>query len=235
MKEIKEGPMDEQILDIADFGENYSFVLQDEVQGYHSTNSQATLHPFVVYHRFPVEGNESTDLKEISFMVISDHLLHNTLVVHYFQSKLIKFLKEIMSFKKVIYFSDGAASHYKIRKNFINLANHEADFGMPADRHFFATSHVKGPCDGVGGAVKRLAARASLQRPYEDQIQTPMQLFEWRKESIKSVHFAYATSEAILEAGKKLVQRFQASKAIKGTQKLHAFVSITKCKTKIKA
>ena len=155
-----------------------------------------------MYHRFPVEGNESTDLKEISFVVISDHLLHNTLVVHYFQSKLIKFLNEIMSFKKVIYFSDGAASHYKNRKNFINLANHEADFGMPADWHFFATSHVKGPCDGVGGAVKRLATRASLQRPYEDQIQTPMQLFEWAKESIKSVHLAYATSEAILEAGK---------------------------------
>ena len=165
MKEIKEGPIDEQILDIADFAENYSFILQDEVQGYHSTNSQATIHPFVVYHRFPVEGNESTDLKEISFVVISDHLLHNTLVVHYFQSKLLKFLKEIMSFKKVIYFSDGAASHYKNRKNFINLANHEADFGMPADWHFFATSHVKGPCDGDGGALKRLAARASLQRP----------------------------------------------------------------------
>ena len=165
MKEIKEGPMDEQILDIAAFAENYSFVLQDEVQGYHSTNSQATIHPFVVYHLFPVEGNESTDLKEIRFVVISDHLLHNTLVAHYFQSKLIKFLKEIMSFKKVIYFSDGAASHFKNRKNFINLANHEADFGMPADWHFFATSYVKGPCDGVGGALKRLAARASLQRP----------------------------------------------------------------------
>ena len=106
----------------------------------------------------------------------------------------------------MIYFSDGAASHYKNRKNFINLANHEADFGMPADWHFFATSHGKGPCDGVGGAVKRLAARASLQRTYEDQTQTPMQLFEWAKESIKSVHFAYATSEAILEAGKNLLK-----------------------------
>ena len=97
MKEIKEGPMDEQILVIVDFAENYSFVLQDEVQGYHSTNSQATIHPFLVYHHFPVAGNESTDLKEISFVVISDHLLHNTLVVHYFQSKLSKFSKEIMS------------------------------------------------------------------------------------------------------------------------------------------
>ena len=113
-----------------------------------------------MYHRFPVEGNESTDLKEISFVVISDHLLHNTLVVHYFQSKLIKLLNEIMSFKKVIYFSDGAASHYKNRKNFINLANHEADFGMPADWHFFATSHVKGPCDGVGGSCEKVGSKS---------------------------------------------------------------------------
>ena len=107
-------------------------------------------------HRFPVEGNESNDLEEISFVVISDHLLHNTLVVHYFQSKLSKSLKEIMSFQNVIYFSDGASSHYKNRKKFINLENNEADFGIPADWHFFATSHLKDPCDGVGGAVKRL-------------------------------------------------------------------------------
>ena len=44
---------------------------------------------------------------------------------------------------------------------------HEADFGVPAEWHFSATSHGKGACDGVGGTVKRLAARASLQRPYE--------------------------------------------------------------------
>ena len=174
MKEIIEGSMDKQMLVIADFAENYPFVLQDEVQGYNWINNQATISPCVVYDRFPVECIESTDLREISFMVISDHLLHNTLVVHYFQSKLIQVFKEILSFKKVIYFSDGAAPHYKNSKNFINLANHEADFGMPADWHFFATSHGKGPCDGVGEAVKRMAARASLQRPYEDQIQTPM-------------------------------------------------------------
>ena len=234
MKEIKEGPMDGEVLVIGDFAENYSFVLQDEIQGYHWTNSQATIHPFVVYHRLPVEGNESSDLKEISFVVISDHLSHDTVVVYHFQCKLIKFLKEIMPFKKVIYFSDGAASQYKNRKNFINLVNHEADFGMPADWHFFATSHGKGPCDGVAGTVKRLAARASLQRPYENQIQTPLQLFQWAKDNVKSVHFEYATSEEILETGKRLTKRFLTSKAIEGTQKLHAFVSIPNCKTKIK-
>ena len=54
---------------------------------------------------------------------------------------------------------------------------------------FFATSHGKGPCDGVGGTVKRLAARASLQRPYANQLQTPLQLFTWAKESIPHVKF----------------------------------------------
>ena len=235
MREIKEGPVDGQVLVICDFAENYSFVLQDEIQGYHWTNSQATIHPFVVYHRFPVEGNETNDLKEISFVVISDHLLHDTIQVYHFQCKLIEFLKEIIPFRKVIYFSDGAASQYKNRKNFINLANHEADFGMPADWHFFATSHGKGPCDGVGGTVKRLAARASLQRPYDNQIQTALQLFQWAKDNIKSIHFAYATSEEILENGRKLAQRFLTSKAIEGTQKLHAFVSIPDCTTKIRA
>ena len=58
---------------------------------------------------------------------------------------------------------------------------------MPAEWHFFATSHGKGPCDGVGGTVKRLAARASLQRPINNQITTPRQLFEFAESEIKSI------------------------------------------------
>ena len=44
--------------------------------------------------------------------------------------------------------------------------------------------HGKGACDGLGGTVKRLAARASLQRPYYDQLMTPSQLFDWACTSI---------------------------------------------------
>ena len=35
---------------------------------------------------------------------------------------------------------------------------------------FLATSHGKGPCDGIGGTVKRLATKASLQRTLDCQI-----------------------------------------------------------------
>ena len=69
----------------------------------------------------------------------------------------MKFLKyllpERLHPKKIIYFSDGAASH-KNRKNFINLCLHKDDFGISAEWYFYATSHGKGACDGVGGTVK---------------------------------------------------------------------------------
>ena len=53
----------------------------------------------------------------------------------------------------IIYFSDGAASQYKNRKNFVNLCNHMNDFGIAAEWHFSATSYGKGACDGLGGTV----------------------------------------------------------------------------------
>ena len=64
---------------------------------------------------------------------------------------------------------------------------------MPAEWHFSATSHGKGACDGVGGSVKQLGARASLQRPYDQQITTPSQQFEWAVENIPAVVLKYCT------------------------------------------
>ena len=61
---------------------------------------------------------------------------------------------------------------------------------------FFVASHGKGlNCDGVGGAVKRLATRASLQRPYDHQIMTPRQLYEWTSENISAMAFTYCTTD----------------------------------------
>lgn len=34
-----------------DFAENYAFLVQDAVQGYHWNNDQATIHPFVIYYK----------------------------------------------------------------------------------------------------------------------------------------------------------------------------------------
>ena len=73
----------------------------------------------------------------------------------------------------------------------INLFHHIEDFGVPVEWYFSAISHSKRACDGVGDKIKRLAARASLQRPFDEQIMTPRQLFEWAIENVLFVSFHY--------------------------------------------
>jgi hypothetical protein len=217
-----------EVVITADFSENYCFVLQDAAQGYHWNNSQATVHPFVIYYK------DSETLCHLSYVVISDCLHHDTVAVYLFQKHLMAHLKghKVTQLQRVLYFSDGAAAQYKNRKNFVNLCYHEVDFGVPAQWHFSATSHGKGACDGVGGTVKRLAAKASLQRPYDEQIMTPRQLFEWASSSIPSVTFEYCSTEQYERQKIFLEERFQKARAIPGTRKLHSFIPISRDKVR---
>ena len=232
-KECKSNLSQGEILVTADFSENYSFILQDAAQGYHWNNLQATIHPFVGYYR------DSGEIQHLSYVVISECLIHNTVAVYLFQKSFTAFLKRVAPaenpFTKIMYFSDGASSQYKNRKNFLNLCHHEEDFGITAEWHFSATSHGKGACDGLGGTVKRLAAKTSLQRPYDQQIMTPRQLFDWATTAIPTVHFEYCTTEDYEREQHHLEDRFKASRTIQGTRKLHSFVPISKEKLKVKS
>ncbi|GBL70487.1 hypothetical protein AVEN_232497-1 [Araneus ventricosus] len=55
---------------------------------------------------------------------------------------------------------------------------HEKDFKLKAQWSFFATSHGKTECDGIGGTAKRLARKQSLQQHLDRQITTTNELFE---------------------------------------------------------
>ena len=211
-----------EIIVLADFSENFAFVLQDAAQGFHWNNAQATIHPFVVYYR----ESDSSELRHLNFVVISNCMNHDTVAVHLFQRKLISFLKHALAFfpLKIIHFSDGAASQYKNLKNFINLCSHQADFGISAEWHFLATSHGKGACDGLGGTVKRLATKPSLQRPYKDQIMTLFHLYEWASSNILCVFFDYSSVEEYKNKKKNLERRFENCQTIPGTRRLHCFI-----------
>lgn len=73
-----------QFVVLLDFAENYSFVVQDEVQSYHWTNAQATIHPSVACHK------EDEAVVHDSFIITSDCLRHDTAAVHLFQTKMIR-------------------------------------------------------------------------------------------------------------------------------------------------
>ena len=105
-----------EIVVTVDFAENYSFVLQDAAQGFHWNNSQATIHPFAAYFK------KSGELCHLSFVIVSECLHHDTTAVHLYQRRFIAFLRSFLPARsqprKIIYFSDGAASQYKNRKKF---------------------------------------------------------------------------------------------------------------------
>ncbi|KAJ6655379.1 hypothetical protein lerEdw1_005437 [Lerista edwardsae] len=196
--------------------------LKDEIQSFHWTNRQATLHPFVFYFK----KEEEIGCKSIC--IISDHLIHDTSTVYEFQKHLIKEVKKALpKVKKMIYFSDGASSQYKNKKNFINMCQHENDFGLIAEWNFFATSHGKNSCDGIDGTTKREVTRASMQRPYNDQILTPEDMYKYCTEKITGITYIFVPAEEIRQTEHKLTKRFELCLPVNGTRGYHRFTPVS--------
>ena len=88
----------------------------------------------------------------------------------------------------------------------------------------FATSHGKLPRDGIGGTVKRLTARVSLQCPISSQILSNKTVFEFCQDSIHGKYFIYS----------KLTSRFFLARTIPGTRSYHQFVPTSTSSIKMK-
>ena len=201
-----------------DFAENYSFHVQNAIQAHYWANTQATRHPYVIY--FSQNGKQNHD----SFVIISEKLTHDTSSVHLFNSKVIEYLKQKFGYKnikKIYYFTDGAASQYKNKYNFINLLKHREDFGISAQWNFYATAHGKGACDGIGGTVKRQAYRTSLQRVGDNHIINPRSLFEYAKNHFSKIKFNFCSHNEHRVHEKTLKARFAKATTIKNTRQYH--------------
>jgi hypothetical protein len=95
---------------VCDFAENYSFILQDEVQSFHWNDAQATIHPFVIYFM-----NADNTLSHITCVVISYILSHDTAAVHLYLQHLIQIMMRQFQIKPnyIYYSSDGSIAEYK--------------------------------------------------------------------------------------------------------------------------
>ena len=102
----------------------------------------------------------------------------------------VDYIKQLNSSVEIIhYFSDGCSKQYKCWKNFLNLSLHKTGYQIDAKWHFFATRHGKNSCDGIGGSIKGTVRRASLQRPYSDQILDLDAMHTFCLDKIKTVKF----------------------------------------------
>ena len=71
---------------------------------------------------------------------------------------------------------------------------------------FFATSHGKSPCDGIGGAVKRLTSIDSLHRTTNNHI--------LMKIIIIGISFYYISKESNMIIRSEMEQRFTTAKTL---------------------
>jgi hypothetical protein len=71
------------------FAENYSFILQDEAQGFHWNNAQATIRLFVIYFK----KSDALNTEHENPVMILDCLKHDYVLVHTFQRHLMKFIE----------------------------------------------------------------------------------------------------------------------------------------------
>ena len=100
---------------------------------------------------------------------------------------------------------------------------HFQDFKILAEWHYFATSHGKSTCDGIGGTIKRLVYLFCLQHTEAgSQITTPQRLFEWAAANIKGIRCMWVGSNDVAEAGKLLELRFRLANPIFGIRSGHA-------------
>ena len=80
--------MKNECIVIYDFSENYSFVIQNSVQGIHWNSHPVTIHPFSIYYK-----DDKNELKLKSLVSMSECLCHDTIDFHVFQGQLVKYIK----------------------------------------------------------------------------------------------------------------------------------------------
>ena len=164
--------------------------------------------PYILAVIYFKKDNESeVSVKSLCFL--SDDLEHDVVLVHKVLSDTVSYIKENVNknVKLIHYFSDGCAGQYKNCKHFLNLCHHVSDFGISCEWNFFATSHGKSPCDGIGGTVKRLAAKASLQRPIHNQILSAVKMLEFCSSEINGIDFIFIESTEMDIKRKDMKQR----------------------------
>lgn len=151
-------PTEKSIIAYVDFGQNFTFLIQDAVQSYHWSPPQGTIHPNALRYC----QKDDNVVSEITYVTISDCLEHNATTFYCFHREVMTEMKKLVDGLDEVYLvSDGSAAQYKGYKNVCNLLFHEKDYGVKAEHHFNVTAHGKSSCDASSGICKHNARQAS--------------------------------------------------------------------------
>ena len=142
--------------------------------------------------------------------------------VHELQRIVMLYVKEnLPQIKSVDYFSDSCAGHCK---NYKNLRPYKSNFDIDATEAFFATSHGKSLCNGIGCTVQHKILHASLQRPVNNQILTFCAVKEYCKSYIEGITFLTIDKKDMVAVREQLKPQYELGNTVPGTKSCHHFV-----------
>lgn len=208
-----------------DFAENFTHLNQNAILADHWNKVQTSIHPAVVTYKKGGQNHKK------NFAFISEVVEHNSKFVRAVQMQLIQEVKTLTpGLSKMYYATDGAASQYKNKTKIYYLSTHYKKFGVHGVWLFHATSHGKGPCDGIGGTTKRMLRLQSLKghciKNTKDAHEFLLEKFNTGSTQIYPI---------LLTPGDiKKTKVPQVSHAIPGTQEFHFVEAIGEEKLRLK-
>ena len=136
--DLREKPALNECVISSDFSENFEFFQSDSVSSEYFSKGHCTIFPMML--KINVHGHVVTK----STAAISDSLAHSNRDVYAFLYTLNEYLREeYPNITFQTYCSDGSGSQFKGRNSFINVSNHQKDFGILNRWIFAGTGHFK--------------------------------------------------------------------------------------------
>ena len=222
LRKCKQNLCENECLVQMDFAENYVCKPLEEVQSGYWNQTGVTLHPIVVYYL--AEGI----LKHHCLVAVSDERAHNAATIMTIIEELVpKVQTFIPALQRIHYWTDSPTAQYRNKTIFSLVSEHHEKFdGVFASWNYFEAGHGKGPCDGVGGTVKRLADDAVKRETAV--IQDAHDFYAWasqEREDSDITYFFVSKQDCALSA-KQIDQKWSSVQTLKGTLKLHTVVGI---------
>ena len=187
LTELKENLDESSIIFLGSFAENYSFVFQDEVQSFHSNTMKCTIYHVVVYYETDIRL--CLKFHMLLFLMITPMMLIANFIYKVIDIVINDIKTIVPNIEKLHLFIDGCTGQYKNQKLFFNLWLYQHEFKLLAEWNFFATSHGKTLCDGIGSTIKQLSASEGLTQPYNNQILTAKDKLNFSIKSFSNTNF----------------------------------------------
>ena len=199
-----------------DYAENWATSFMAEIQAAFFGKDQLTLHPMVMYAK--LRGDEDPEhLTNVNFVGVSSVKQHSFPTTFTFLFLLVAQIKRLIPDMEHLHLvTDSPSSQYRNRYACQMLKRASHLFGIRITWNWLEAGHGKGPCDGVGGALKGLADRTVKSC---GSIQTVDEFISVVQPQTVKINLLKATSDEI-KSNSKVVESWK-SREVRGITTVH--------------